>query len=182
MKQKDFFLACKTGNIQEIENSLKSSFFNRVGVNKRNEEGKTALIMAIIDNNYDICEFLIKKGADVNKKDHKNRNWTALFYASIGKNVKILQLLIDNGARINEAGNLGMTALHWAAKSGSISACKLLIENGANVNARDEVKRTPLSYAYEKVKFWSRGRYQVYPLKDFVDISNLLLDNGAEPD
>lgn len=179
MKQDEFFSACKEGNIQEIEKFLTPSFFSNVGINKKNDDGKTALLVAIIDNNYSICELLVKKGANINIRD--NRNWTALNYASVGEKVKILQLLIDHGAKINETSHFGMTALHWAADTGSKSACKSLIENGADVNAEDEVKRTPLNLAYEKVKFLSRGRYQVYPLKNFMDICNLLLDNGAKP-
>lgn len=57
----------------------------------------TALIFAIVNNNTEKAELLIKAGANVNIKDRMGK--TALDYAREKNNTKIEQMLIEYGAK-----------------------------------------------------------------------------------
>lgn len=131
---------------------------------------------------YEIAQYLIEKGADVNSV-----NSGGMTPISGNRYPDIIRLLIDNGA---EAGNLllgdipltpdvvrmlitkgadvnaknddGITPLHLAD---TIDIARLFIENGADINAKDKDGQTPLLYAL---------------INEDQDIALFLIENGAE--
>jgi len=75
-------------------------------------QGKTAIQLAICNHHIRVVEFLLSKGADVNRKD--GRGSAGLFYACCGWNpitdefqipsIAIVKILIDAGADVYEEG------------------------------------------------------------------------------
>lgn len=88
------------------------------------------------NGNIELCEDLIKDGADVNQPNKVGE--IPLFIASLNGYLEICKLLIENGANVNQRNDggqyYGFTPLHIAAMTGNIEIIKLLLENGADVN------------------------------------------------
>lgn len=107
------------------------------------------LILAAGHGRYEICEFLIKKGANVNEMDRGISRNSALHQAAAGGYTKVCKLLIDNGARVKEKSKLihSNTPLLEAAAGGHTEVCKLLIDNGADVDDSDNEKNSSLHKA-----------------------------------
>ncbi|EAX98658.1 hypothetical protein TVAG_403400 [Trichomonas vaginalis G3] len=118
-----------------------------VNINKNNEYGQTALIIAAFYNNKEITELLLSHGANINEKDQNGD--TALNYAALKNSRKeIVELLISHGANINETNKSFQTALHCAAlKNSRKEIVELLISHGANINEIDQYGRTALHIA-----------------------------------
>lgn len=93
----------------------------------------TQLADAIIYNETEKVEALLKKGADVNELDPYG--YTPLIEAAIANNLSMAQLLLQHRAKINGTDLLGSTALFWAAENNNIPLSKLLLANGADANA-----------------------------------------------
>ena len=100
--------------------------------------GCTPLIIAS-NGNYEICEFLIQNGADVNARRSKtsNKDWTSLMYASYYSKLDIMNLLLENGALIDIRTPSLHSAYLIAAQYGTPDAVELLINNGAELNCTD---------------------------------------------
>ena len=133
------------------------------------DEMVTPLEFAVANNpSYSIIELLIKKGADINKKNEIGET-PLIFGLKRGKfSYETIKLLIEKGADINAKDQDGRTPLMTALfERASDEIIKLLIEKGADVNAKDEDEWTPLMYAlsegasYEIIKLLIDSRADV---------------------
>lgn len=126
--------------------------FLRAGmdVNARGNNGETALMQAVINNNVEIVELLIKKRADMNAKN--DDGYTALIIASFKGYTDIMNLLIGKGADMNAKNNNGETALMLASLNDQGEAVKMLIKKGADVNAANNKGETALKYAFLNIQ------------------------------
>ena len=101
-KEMDFWTAAQLGHIKVVKEHLN----NGVDVNsKRNNSpnGSTALALAVVMEHYDIVEFLITNGADVNATSSMDK--TILDYAKFGgskKDKQIADLLRKHVAKTAE--------------------------------------------------------------------------------
>jgi len=91
------------------------------------------------------AEFLIKKGADVNKRD--KRKQTPLITAAMDGSVEVIKTLVKHGGDINGQDETNYTPLHWTVVSKQMEAAKLLLSLGANTDIKDNFNRTPLELA-----------------------------------
>ena len=126
MSDKDFVNLCKSGNVSEIEETIKN------GANVNAKDHGTTPLMGVLQCNVelaDLAELLIKKGADVNAKD--NFGNTVLMRPAIRNYTKTVELLIKYGADINVKNNCGVTALVWAEIKGHTEMAELLRRYGA---------------------------------------------------
>ncbi|WP_372369909.1 ankyrin repeat domain-containing protein [Candidatus Uabimicrobium sp. HlEnr_7] len=146
-------------------------------INKCDENGKTALFIAVDKGYYNIVKALIEAGADINIRD--NHKKTVLIVALNQQNEKIAQLLLSSGAdcnvldgedntmltlalkhkQFNIAQNLlpkvdidhqnlqRETALMIAARNDNEKITELLVELGADVNIEAYRKNTALIIA-----------------------------------
>ncbi|MBQ7217826.1 MAG: S1 RNA-binding domain-containing protein [Synergistaceae bacterium] len=88
MSDEDFLKLCTTGTLQKIQTAVK----NGANVNAVNSKGRTALMMAVMQNTHpEVIELLIDSGADVNAKTNKGVN--ALGYAPHNKHLKLSKAL-----------------------------------------------------------------------------------------
>jgi len=163
-------------------------------VNGKGEKWWSPLGDAIANWHRRMVEFLLSKGADVNK----GRGWLALQdaidceYQDIAKLLiehgadvnagggygilglaawyepEFVELLIDSGANVNAIGDWSWTPLHWSVYGNNPDAFDLLVARGADVNARTRTKETVLHLLIQ----WGRNAEHVeFVLSRGVDIN-----------
>ena len=151
------------------------------------------LAVAVMDGDVNLCEALIRAGADVNGGVR-----TPLHAAALTGNIMICDLLIRNHASINACDDKGYTPLHYAAWRGLAETCEFLIDHGADVNARAESDEAPLDRAAKCGKTEAcrvliahgarlGGMHGYTPLhwaasEGYADTCRLLIDAGADLD
>ncbi|XP_041714449.1 poly [ADP-ribose] polymerase tankyrase-2 isoform X2 [Coregonus clupeaformis] len=77
-----------------------------------------------------VCELLLRKGANVNEKTKDFL--TPLHLASEKSHNDIIEVLVKHEAKVNALDNLGQTALHRAAHCGHLQTCRLLLNSGCD--------------------------------------------------
>ncbi len=154
----DFFIAVSRDDASAVTLLLMRGF----DPNSPNEQGQTALHLALRDNSPGVVRALmVHPGLKV---DAANRNdETPLMMAALRGNLESMRQLLQRGATVNRAG---WTPLHYAATGPSPQAVGLLLDQGANVDARSPNGSTPLMMA---------ARYG-----DEASVA-LLLARGADP-
>ena len=98
----------------------------------RDDQGRTALLLATMQGHVAIAESLIAAGADVNAQDHQRDS--AYLLAGARGNLPILRLALAHGADLRSTNRFGGTALIPAAERGHVEAVRLLIAAGTDVN------------------------------------------------
>ncbi|CDW57235.1 tankyrase 1 [Trichuris trichiura] len=96
-------------------------------------------------NNYEVAEFLIQKGADVNAKDRGGL--IPLHNAASYGHFEIGQLLIQHGALANAQDLWGFTPLHEASQKGRFQLVSFLLSHGADPTIRNHDNQIPLDLA-----------------------------------
>lgn len=139
-KNKEFFtkenpleLACKFGYVDIVMELLKVDHFTLI-----NKISLRPLKAAIENDHFDICELLIKKGADVNL----SKSESLLTNACNKGSVVAVDKLIKYGALVNKS-TLLTTPLLESIGRGHLSIVKKLINAGADVNLVS-ILNTPL--------------------------------------
>lgn len=120
------------------------------------------LFYSVKANNFEITQFLIEKGVDINVVGKYIGN--ALHF-SIG-NTKIAKLLIENGININLQDSDGVTPIMRAAKSGNIDLVQILLDNKAVLTLKDKNGLTVVDYSNGSTRAKHSKIYK--PIKDLV--------------
>jgi ankyrin repeat protein len=145
-------------------------------VNARNQEGDTALHIAVRQNNAALGEALLPRGADIFLQNAKGesplyltffspggtREWmltTPVFGAKDGQGNAVLHyatqwqldraipIIIQRGAKIEDQNTLGETPLFLAVRINSATTIRALLGSGASLSARDALGNTALHVA-----------------------------------
>jgi ankyrin repeat protein/serine/threonine protein kinase len=131
---------------------LESIFLNNKNildcVNLQDKHGSTSIHVAVIENNIECLEELVKvEGINVNIQD-KN-GYTVIHYAVIKNKFEFLQLLVNvNGLDINIQAKYGSTAFHIAVKENNIKCLRPLLDiEGIDVNIQDIYSCTAIHIA-----------------------------------
>jgi ankyrin repeat protein len=135
--------ATQFGDGQIAKDILKKN----VDPNKKNENGETALFLALKNGLFDIVKDLVQnQKTDVLIKDKEGN--TALILA-VTKNApsEVIQLLLNRGIKINEQNNEGNTALIVAVMNGNKETVSRLIGAGADVTLKNKNGATAHSFA-----------------------------------
>uniref|UniRef100_A0A2C9JL37 Uncharacterized protein n=1 Tax=Biomphalaria glabrata TaxID=6526 RepID=A0A2C9JL37_BIOGL len=131
---------------------LKYLLHTGTDLNRKDDEGFTALHGAATHNKLDFAEALLKYGAIVNLKSLNGR--TPLHEAV--EDVNITKLFLENQAKVNAKDKNGDTPLSLASKhpEDMVDVVKLLIVSGADVNHKNNSGMSPLWLAakYFKIK------------------------------
>ncbi len=135
--------------MMKIENC--SKYKNEFDVNERDAKGRTALMIAALNDEPEKVRRLIEEGADINILD--NEGYTALNYAFTDHSFKPAEILIDNGADLNLKDKYGRNILFQALAgiNNSEYIDKMLIKKGADINAVNSAGTPLLHYALELV-------------------------------
>ncbi|XP_072034633.1 uncharacterized protein [Amphiura filiformis] len=109
----------------------------------KDNEGNTALHLAVGNRHIDVARALIERGAPVNCKKSTN-GFTPLHQAAIIGEEQLAQMLIDKGAETEIHDNEQMTPLHRSAMYNRVDTILLLIRQGLYLDSKDEDNFTPL--------------------------------------
>ncbi|MDX2226109.1 MAG: ankyrin repeat domain-containing protein [Verrucomicrobiae bacterium] len=133
--------------------------------NRRDGDGMTPLLWAVVTGQEAIVEPLLRAGADVNYA-HPGSGETPLMICSEKGNDKIVSLLLDSKASVEARDSKGRTALIWATVRNQPQMVRLLVSAGADINAIESQKgMSPLLIAI---------------LGKNVDLAGALIDAGAD--
>lgn len=162
-------------NILKHPQAIQVALSRGVDPNLRDQDGVSALEMAIYYGYGHAADLLITKGAatDFNRgytplivsvigeekgmvrkflnREMVNRadedSWTPLFWAVQQENIPIIRLLLNAGADSNHMDNTGRTPLFDPCGDGNEKVFDLLMHYGASVNVTDNQGTTPLELA-----------------------------------
>ncbi|KAI1081604.1 ankyrin [Whalleya microplaca] len=123
------------------------------GIGHRRRANKTAIIVAIETKNKSMVQFIISRGADINKVAIHGIKWTPLQAAAEQGSLDIVELLLQKGANANDkaAEHHGGTALQCAAMSGNCNIAATLLDHGASLYSPPStfLGRSPIECAAE---------------------------------
>lgn len=119
----------------------------KVNVELKNENGDTALAMAIGNDQDQIAVALINAGAKTDVLGGQDKN-SLIFMAASVNATKTLELLIKKSPeQIHLQNKNGDTPLHEAARFGSGKTLELLLKAGAKKDVINNQGKTPLDLA-----------------------------------
>jgi len=138
-----------------------------------------ALVAAVQGNQLAAVKYLLAHGADpnawtrINLRVPEGAAYSPMFVAASQGNREILGYLKNHGADVNaewrREGGISQTALGASILAGDLQGTQLLIEYGANVNLVPKRGDLPLIQT-------------VFAPKNNVELAQLLLRHGADPD
>lgn len=135
-----------------------------VDINARNAEGKTPLMLAVINGNTAMIRKLIASGADINIADWEGN--TPLIYASLLNNPEIITTLLEfKSLNISHKNNNGVSALLIAAAREELESLD------------EEAKKKLLANFDEK----QREEISKLEANSVEKLPQLLIDRGADP-
>lgn len=163
-----------------------------------NDDGNTAMMVAVWKFKWEVVKYLVDRGTDVNAVN--KFGLTPLAYVTEYGELEMVKYLVDRGAHVNSVDSNGLTPLVRAIQRGKLEITKFLTDQGADMNAVDHDGRTPLMCAAAKGE-WGIAKYLVHrgaalnvadnngmtPLTHAVDKGNLemvryLVERGAAVD
>jgi hypothetical protein len=125
----------------------------KLDVNATGADGLSALGFAAYNGHADVVEFLLKRGADVNKFSSKEPAMRPLWVAASNGHAKAVSALLAGGAKINEFTDHSRdwpTALHAAAYCDQAAMVRLLLERGADAGFRNKAGQTAADLAVKE--------------------------------
>lgn len=128
------------------------------------DDGATALLWAVHNDDLELAKALIAAGADV--KAANTFGATPMREAALNGNVEMLKVLLDAGADVESPSVEGQTNLMIVARTANLDAAKLLIERGAKVNAVE-------THEQQSALMWAAEQAQPEMVK-------LLISKGAD--
>uniref|UniRef100_A0A1I8I1A6 Poly [ADP-ribose] polymerase n=1 Tax=Macrostomum lignano TaxID=282301 RepID=A0A1I8I1A6_9PLAT len=131
--------SAKKGNLAKVQRLVSPENISCRDTAGRNS---TPLHLAAGYNNYEVAEYLLAQGAEVNAQDRGGL--IPLHNASSYGHVDIAALLVRHGADVNAVDKWGYSPLHEAAQKGRTQVCALLLAHGANVCLRNHEGQTAL--------------------------------------
>jgi len=155
----------KSGRVADLEGLADKA----VDVNASNSNGDAPLHAATRAGHATVVTWLLKHGADPNKKitsvGHDQRGFTPLHEGAVRGHDKVAQLLLTYKAKIDAKTTDGRTALMLAADAGHFSVAKLLLGRGADLKICNQTGETAFTVAVAK---------------GHLRIARLLLTHGAD--
>ena len=177
------------------ETSVKSFLVAGADLERKDQNGYTALLHAVKKHNPQLVKLLTEHGANVgvtdefedtpliwaasinnteivkilleHDADSDQGNFTPLMWAAYHDNLPMLNLFLQKRANLNARTNEGWTALMWAAEKGNSLSMWELLKRGARVNIQNNNGKTALILAARQGKIGTIG---------------LLLNKGADQD
>jgi ankyrin repeat protein len=129
-----FYAIRKYASIELIEVLLEYG----CDIREIDEDGLSAIDIAIKFKREDIIHFCMKQGLDINET-HRPSGITPIVLASCFSNIAMVELLLKYGAKINAQDSNGMSAKDYARKLGQKKMVKFLHERGARHNRYPEI-------------------------------------------
>lgn len=135
--------AAKAGDMKTVKSILTADASK---LNALDEEKYTPLHWACIRGHWDVAQFLIDQGADLNIQG--GDGGTPLNWAVHHDHAEIVRMMIGKGAKLNVQNQWGMTELHTAVWRGNIHAVEILLDHGSDPMIRTNEGWTAMHYAF----------------------------------
>lgn len=114
-------------------------------VNLQSDRYRTALHMAVWNNNSDVVRMLLRTGCDVNIREIYGD--TPVMLCARRGYANILKLLLEAGGQVDIRSQEKDTALHYAARHGHADCVQILLNQQPDTEAMTIWGNTPLSFA-----------------------------------
>lgn len=168
-------IAAEQGNFEQM-----AEFYRIAG--RPSEEAGLELLLASWLGDLKRVQSLLAAGADPNRSGIRGRS--ALYGATRRRDLRIVKLLLAHGAIPSRADFGRNTPLHAAAGQGWVDGARALLAAGAPVDALTTDGWTPLHLAagYRNPQLLqSTGNHSLQAPASLLDMVQLLLDHGADP-
>ena len=148
--QPPLWLAARRGEIDNLKHCLEQE----MDINERGGPRQSSpLYEAALANQEEVVKLLLKRGADVDSRDHQyNLHHMAVMHWIIYRNVlSMLCIFLEEGVDPSPRERRGWTPLHFTADN-RVTGCAqmlLLLEKGADVDAQTDLGTTVLHRAVE---------------------------------
>ena len=147
----------------------------KADINLKDDQGNGPLHIAIIRDNEEMVELLLKARAYVNVtgKDEMVTNQSPLFAALLKDDMKLFKRLLDLGADPNIADSGGAFPLSEACvrNGATVEPIKMLLDKGAEINKVEKNGASALTYAAQNSAIDAATRKAIV---------NLLIEKGAD--
>lgn len=164
MQQQKFFEAVRSESVVTIQKMIADGF----DIETRDDQGRTALLLATQLNEIEIAKALIKAEADVNAKD--NIEDSPFLYAGAEGRLEILRMTLKHGADLTSVNRYGGTALIPAAHHGHVETVRELLKTDIDI---DHVNNLGWTALLETVILGNGG-------STYIEIARLLIEAGAD--
>ncbi|MEX0940541.1 MAG: ankyrin repeat domain-containing protein [Candidatus Babeliales bacterium] len=164
------------GNKKIVESLLKKNCYSEYTHNSC----WTPLILAAGNGHYEVVEFLIKNGVDVNEHVLLD-SWNALMVAIKNGRIEIVELLLKNGA---EVSSVGSTPLMLAIEGNHLNILKLIIKYTDNYTALDflttfeDLTTEEQEIAIKLLKWTYYYKLKIQRYRSFVNNNKLAVASG----
>ena len=142
--EKTFLQAAGRGLTEEVASLIKLG----VNINAREASGRTALMLAVEENQLNVVKVLLNGKADIQAINKYGDN--ALFIAVNRGNSSALHLLLEAGAKLNSRDANGNTALLLATQKRNPKIVLALLGKGADVEIRNHNHMTAAKIAKDR--------------------------------
>lgn len=137
-----FVVAAAKNDIQSVEWYMKANLFE---VDATDNNGNTALILAVNKGLPDMVKKLLELGADPSLKS--NKNMSPLEDACALNKLSVVKVIIP-AIKEKDPDLLGTeSAVRWAARQGFLDIVKYLVEEGASIEGKSAEGWTPMMWA-----------------------------------
>ncbi|EAX98051.1 hypothetical protein TVAG_483080 [Trichomonas vaginalis G3] len=120
-------------NVEELAKLVPSQVSADASIKSPTNQVHTLLMIAAASGADETCQYLIEKGANVNKKNPFG--YSALHWAAYCGRSECVEQLIKAGASFEDKIQEGKNALHIAAFRGHIQFIESILELGADINS-----------------------------------------------
>lgn len=139
----DMFTIAKFGELADFKKTFKNNLLN-----VKSDVGSGLLHYAVSGSKFDIAQFLIDRGIDVNMKNADGQ--TVLHLISVNQDINVAKSLLQNGVDVNARDKFGNNAL-WSAvfncKGRKYDMVNLLMKYRADPLNKNNAGRSPLDFA-----------------------------------
>ncbi len=135
--------AAKNGDLQTVKAILAQ---DPSKLDSTDENHYTPLHWACMRAHWDVAEYLIETGADLNVVG--GDGGTQINWAVHHDNVEIVKLMVEKGAKLNIRNQWGMTELHTAIWRGCIHVVEYLLDHGSDPSIKTNEGWTAMHYAF----------------------------------
>ena len=135
----------------DLDNQLQYMWYSEreesIPIQRKQQEGESALHAAARNNDVSMVEDLLSKGCSIEEFD--SRGWTPLHIAAARGNLEVLRCLVAHPGNINIASEQMNkdTPLGLAAEYDKAEAIEVIAAAGATIDARNSCNNTPLMVA-----------------------------------
>ncbi len=125
--------------------SAEALLLRKHNVDVRDENRRSALIIAALNGNEDFVALLLQFNARIKTADKFGNS--PLYYAAAGNYVEVIEMLIKKKADQNVQNRQGLTPLMVAAGEGHLASVQMLLDAKADSSITDFTGRTAYDWA-----------------------------------